>query len=343
MNYILTLHEQSKVDRSTHTHHDKPVTDHTNTPYSRLNEHQKSTLAGLVSSHGSIPIIKTYMHHQHKIIVNDSAIAQARHDFTMSSLQTIGLNPSDSACDKLLNFFRIRDDVSFIAVTHTIESGYVTMRKGCNHDSLDVTTENSSVCVQNDEIENWRNTLKVDNGKKILVALAWMHASNFRNIEMYPEFLSADVTFGVCREQRNLLRVCSIDGRMKVFEVMNCFMPSKQFKAFNWAISVALPKLIGFDILRFTSLISSDQEDNLIRSIRSLIGTNSNKDMDQKPHMNALHRLDMYHIFVKEWKNRVSLLCHFGYPNCININRYFVCPKCISINRYFVFPNCEFY
>ena len=37
-----------------------------------------------------------------------------------------------------------------------------------------------------------------------------------QNISLFPEFLSVDVTFGVNKERRNLLRVCGIDGNFKV-------------------------------------------------------------------------------------------------------------------------------
>ena len=345
-NFLLCAHKLCNIsnkanNNSVHSHHDKPVTDHMNTPYSKLNEEQKKTLTTLVSSYGSVPIIKTYMHQQHHVLVNDSAITQARHDFTMASFREIGIDPSDSACDRLLSFFRIRDDISFVAVTHCIKSGYVTMRKGCNGASSEVTSEETSDCIHNDEIESWRNTLKVDKGKKILVALAWSHYSNYRNVGMYPEMLSVDVTFGVCREQRNLLRVVSIDGNMKVYEVMNCFMPSKQFKAYNWAMNVALPKLIGPEILKFTTLITSDQEENLIRSIRSLIERNKIGNA-LNGCINAAHRLDMYHIFIKEWKNKASLmyrinLCAQNQYICNLLVQYTKLTK--SLILYFVVTN----
>ena len=119
---------------------------------------------------------------------------------------------------------------------------------------------------------------------------------------MFPEVLSVDVTFGVCREQRNLLRFCGVDGHFKIFEAMNCFMPSKQYKAYEWAVSVAFPRLAHSSSLRFNAVITSDQEENLMRSIKKLIYENVGKG---KSCQNAKHRLDMYHIFIKEWKNKV--------------------------------------
>ena len=49
-------------------------------------------------------------------------------------------------------------------------------------------------------------------------------------------------------------------------------MPSKQFRAYDWALSVAFPKLVGKDILPFNNLFTSDQEMALAVSIRKLLG-----------------------------------------------------------------------
>ena len=288
-----------------HVGHDKPVTEQQYTNYSNLNEEQKKDLTNVITSHGSVALIKSYMYQRHSILLNTSAVQAARHDFTIASLKLIGVDPSGSACDRLLSFFRMRDDVSFIAVSHTIDSGYVTMIKSSRDSNTKESHSKESTCIHDDEVLSWRNALKIDNGKKILVALAWCHESNQRNINMFPEILSVDVTFGVCREQRNLLRFCGVDGNFKTFEAMNCFMPSKQFKAYEWAISTAFPQLAQTNALAFTSLITSDQEENLVRSIEKLIETNNNQITGCSF---ASHRLDMYHIFIKDWRSKVCFL-----------------------------------
>ena len=273
------------------------------TPFSQLNDDLKKELSQLVSAYGSVPVIKTYMYQRHQIRLNNSAVEAARNEFIIQSLKDIGIDPTGSACDKLLSFFRLRDDVSFIAITHTISSGYVTMTKSSQKVNTVESPNKGDDCIYHDEVLSWRNSLKIADGTRILVAVAWMHNSNQRNIKMYPEFFSVDVTFGVCREQRNLLRFCGVDGQFKVFEAMNCFMPSKQYKAYEWAVSVAFPKLAPSTSLSYTSMITSDQEDNLVRSIGKL--TSGNK-FGRTYCQHAKHRLDMYHIFIKEWKNKVS-------------------------------------
>ena len=130
---------------------------------------------------------------------------------------------------------------------------------------------------------------------------------------MYPEFLSADVTFGVCKEQRNLFRFCGVDGDLKVFQAMNCFMPSKKFQMFDWAINVAFPRLIGQNILPYNSIITTDQEMAMAEPIRRLVNDDLNQMQKERPTrstntaINSCHRFDMYHIFTKEWRNSVSM------------------------------------
>ena len=136
-----------------------------------------------------------------------------------------------------------------------------------------------------------------------------MHNDQHRKILMYPEVLIADVIFGVCKEDRNLLRVCGVDGDLKVFETMNCFMPSKQFRAYDWAISVAFPKLVGQNILPYNSIFTSDQEMALAHSIRKLINSDKIRNLEKEyseTAFNSSHRFDMFHIFIKEWRNKVS-------------------------------------
>ena len=120
----------------------------------------------------------------------------------------------------------------------------------------------------------------------------------------FSRFLSIYVTFGLNKERRSLLRICGVDGNLKVFPGFNCFMPSKQFCAFNWVCRVAIPTLVGVETLRYNSLITSDQENPLISGIRRLMGDEGLYGTSF-PLRYSSHRLDMYHIFIKEWKNEV--------------------------------------
>jgi hypothetical protein len=51
----------------------------------------------------------------------------------------------------------------------------------------------------------WHNSLKLSSTNNVLVAFAWAHDDELRNVEMFPEILAIDVTFGVNKERRDLL------------------------------------------------------------------------------------------------------------------------------------------
>ena len=282
------------------------------TSYVQLSDEQRLELMTIIQGSADISFIRTLMYNKFEIILNDSTIGIARKEFFHKTLNEIGVDPSASACDRLLAFYRGRHDISFISVTHSITSGFVTMKKNMNDNEIkdiskDVEKLKSDASLS-DEINNWRKMLKVDEGKKILVAFAWTHDEEKRKTHMFPEVFSADVTFGICKEQRNLFRICGVDGNLKVFNAMNCFMPSKQFRAYDWAINIAFPKLVGVQSCQFNSIFTSDQEMALVLSIRKFINESNEKLSSNhflSPAPNSAHRYDMFHIFTKEWKSKV--------------------------------------
>ena len=76
--------------------------------------------------------IRTLMYNKFEIVLNDNSIGIARKEFFEKTLEEIGLDPSTSACDRLLAFYRARQDISVISVMHSIQSGFVTMKKNLN-------------------------------------------------------------------------------------------------------------------------------------------------------------------------------------------------------------------
>ena len=159
--------------------------------FSQLSKEEKADLISFVQVAANGPVIRTLMYNKYKIIINQDTISTARRNFTMETLEAIGLDPCHSACDRLLVYFRNRPDITFISVTHTIDSGFVTMKKDKRRETDVLSQINSSNTggIDTQDIMNWRNTLKVDDGKKILVALAWMHDEDKRSLKMFPEIL----------------------------------------------------------------------------------------------------------------------------------------------------------
>ena len=84
--------------------------------------------------------------------------------------------------------------------------------------------QNNNLCKNS--IDNWRDSLKLSNSNDVLVSFAWAHDDELKAVEMYPEFLAADITYGVNKEKRDLFLVVGIDGYNKVFTAFRCCAPS---------------------------------------------------------------------------------------------------------------------
>ena len=146
------------------------VSEHVCLTFSQLSEEQRAELISLVQVCADMPTIRSLMYNKFEVSINNLTIPAARTNFTKDSLRALGINPSYSACDRLLAFFRKREDLSFIAVRHSDQSGFVTMKKSNRGSSakeecsVNETCDNSG--IEANEIECWRNSLKVDDGKK---------------------------------------------------------------------------------------------------------------------------------------------------------------------------------
>ena len=205
-----------------------------------------------------------------------------------------------SAAKKLLHMFDKMTDVSYICVKHDIDSGFVTYQKEKNQQALSTQlTETETVHLAHQiEIDSWRQMLGLNDNKEIMVAFAWAHDVELRKLRMFPELIAVDCTFGVNKQKRSLLTATGKDSTNKVFVGFRCFMPSKQKRAYDWAIGKAIPHLIGNSLL-FNQVITCDQE----KAMNDAILTSINNPTSLW--RNSKLRLDFYHMFEQRWKEKV--------------------------------------
>ena len=188
--------------------------------------------------------------------------------------------------------------MTYIYVIHDITSGFVTNK--CRRNTTESSrTEQVNVGIEESELLSWRSTLKVGDDERILVSLAWCHDEDLRLATMHPFFFACDMTFGVNKEQRNLLSYCGVDGNNQAFTALHCFMPSKQCIAYHWALTSAAKCLLTPAILKRNHCFATDNELALYSPIRSAV-----HDDNLLPH--TRHRLDQWHVFSKEWMNVVQ-------------------------------------
>ena len=233
--------------------------------------------------------------------INEVDICHYRDRLSDKLLKECSEEPYGTPVDKLIAEFGLKKDVSFCYVLHDINSGFVTYKKN-KEDARPVShglQNDEFISVYKNEVETWRKKLKVGNDNKILVAFAWSHDDELQNAMKFPEFWACDTTFGVTREQRNLFLMAGIDGNNQVFTIFHCFMPSKEARAYNWALRIAFKNLVGEQALNFNQCIASDAEYAMYTPIRAMIDSVSSM---KKSH----HRLDKYHLLNKEWKDKVS-------------------------------------
>ena len=261
--YLLGCHVSKIKEKGYHTNHSKPVAKHINVIHSRMNERSTKRLKELCKLGMDGPTIKKVIKNDFDMTITQNTIAIGRKNYLSDLFDALEIDPSETASERLIAYFRSQKNISFMYVLHDMNSSFVTMRKAKRDRSQDpmfekVPINEDEVGVSEIEMLAWREKMGVSDNKKFLVSIAWVHDEDLRLIFMFPEFLGVNVTFGGCIERRNLFRFCGIDGNMKVFSAMNCFMPSKQHCAYIWCCQVAFKELVTIEVLSWNRCIASD-------------------------------------------------------------------------------------
>ena len=249
--------------------------------------------------------IQSLVQSQYNTTISLEQIKTKKHSYVDGMVGVLDSNNSTdstklSAAEKLIKIFEKMDDVSFVYVKHHIDSGFVTYTKDKGNiiHKTSIPHKDSENLAAEIEIDTWRTTLGLSNNKEILVAFAWSHDYELRKLRMYPEWMAIDGTFGVNKQKRSLLTATGYDGERKSFVGFRCFMPSKQKRAYSWAIGKALPFLVG-EAIEFNQVITCDMEDALCNAIREHIN-----DPSSPLHKSKI-RIDFYHIFEQKWSEHI--------------------------------------
>ena len=315
-----------------HQNHLPTSPDHASSSVENVPDAVKKLVKSSFDSQLRIPQIVNLVKENHGYVLSADALYKMRTNYYTPLLHGVEKQPFGTPAEKLIAEFRMRDDVSFIFVTHDVKSGFVTHKATKNHINKknrsmiakkenvtfvhDVTyVHNVPTGINDIDIETWRRKLLVGDSQQILVAFAWCHDDELRNITMNPYFLAADMTFSVNKEQRNLYVIGGIDSSNNMFTGLHCFMPSKQTKAYHWVFNSALPHLWTKQVCQRIHCISTDQEFCEFDPIRTLMKPSGMLS-------NAKHRLDMYHLLSKPWYEKIqpAVLSEDGKKALINLN-----------------------
>ena len=250
--------------------------------------------------------IGTMLQSRHKMNVSYQTLYNMRMKKVEDLLKLCSENPSGTPVNRLINIFKHTENVSFVYILHKKESGFVTFRRNRNESIqqyVDSVNLRESLGFSEQSIKDWRDELSLKDSNHILVAFAWAHDEELKSTEMYPEYLAADVTFGVNRERRELFLVAGIDGRHRVFTSFRCFIPSKQEHAYTWVINQAMPHLLSNNVLRYNQLVCTDNELSLNHAVRTSI------DSPKPAFLHTKFRLDCYHFHKKVWYQKIVPVC----------------------------------
>ena len=112
-----------------HQNHFRPLPHHVTKSYKELSEDIKLYLKQSIENHNNSATIIHMVSTMCGTNITENTVQIARRTYVNQILQEYGLNPGNTNCDKLLYFFRKNTDISFLAVTHSVNSGFVTTRK----------------------------------------------------------------------------------------------------------------------------------------------------------------------------------------------------------------------
>ena len=288
--------------------HVRLVSMHLTTPTKNIPPHVNEFIANAIKSGEANTSIQNIVCMLYNITLTDNQLKDRRKDYIDNMITLLeGENRNDvsrmNAATKLIRLFQSMDDVSFVYVQHKFSSGFVTFTKDrCKpvRKSSFSKTENASLAADI-EIDSWRHALGLNDTDDILVSFAWAHDNELRLLRMFPEYLAIDGTFGLNIQKRSLLTVSGYDSSKKTFIGFRCFMPSKQKKAYRWAIGKAMPYLVG-NAMRYNQVIACDMEASLVDAINECINDKTSLLSRSKL------RSDYYHVFEQRWKERVSII-----------------------------------
>ena len=158
-----------------HQHHFKRPDSGVTHNYRDLSPDIRQYVHDAISNHIEGPSIVQMIFSQYGVNITLNTIKVARKEYITKIFNEYSVDPANSSCDRLLEYFRSNMDIFFLSVTHCVDSGFVTFRRTkCPKKSIMITEEEKDVeahTISSDDMERWRTDLKVKDGKEILVAL----------------------------------------------------------------------------------------------------------------------------------------------------------------------------
>ena len=134
--------------RMCHQNHFKIPDDSIIHNYGDLPTNIKSYIRDSIGNYVPGPNIVNMVSTLFGVNLTSTAIGTARKEYTTQILNDYSVDPANSSCDKLLEYFRGNEEISFLSVTHSVDSGFVTYRRTrCSKKSILITQVDKNVGI----------------------------------------------------------------------------------------------------------------------------------------------------------------------------------------------------
>jgi hypothetical protein len=226
------------------------------------------------------------------------------------------LNPEKhaSSASRILNHLEMKKDASYIALSQDPGSQLFRVSKNKGNatdkdiisimkalDSLDGTGSQVEVDENVERAYLIREAMTLDDGKTLLLFVAWVTDDDLKFTTMFPEVISFDTTYGTNMERRPLIVGAGTCNNRMNFPVFSAFMPSECKWARMYCYEVAFPALLGKEFISWIKQINIDGERKIYEPLTKLsLEVNS-------PWYRVKHCICAYHMIDKLFKTKVSV------------------------------------
>jgi hypothetical protein len=177
---------------------------------------------------------------------------------------------SNTPAERLLRHLQSTERVTYIALTgERAQSGLITFRQTRKRKQHTPAVEEDVIdgmgnYVDDDSpqafVERLTNALSLENGQKILLAVAWVTEEAKRYFKMFPEACGVDVTNGTNSEKRPNARGTLLTSNNKNIPFWNSFLPSESGWVWRWILVKAFRALLPKSGLDQMNLMITDQD-----------------------------------------------------------------------------------
>jgi len=126
-----------------------------------------------------------------------------------------------------------------------------------------------------------------EEGKKVLMAVAWTTDMQSVMFVRFPEVVAADTTAQTNQEKRPLFLLAALTADNKTFSALSALLPSLGRWVFDWLFRYAIPTLLPTEALARVNLLLTDGDEKEFGSFIELI---------EQHYPNAMHGLCIWHL-----------------------------------------------